>query len=406
MSSSTHILIGLVAGIALGAGLGSGAGALIGVAEVAGELWLDALRMTVTPLVFSLLVTSIASAASMAATRGLAGKALAIFAALLLGSGLFSAMLTPALLTLWPLPANAADALRVAIGQSQPPPAVPPLSEWFSSLIPENIFKAAADGAMLQIVLFALAFGFAITRTAEEVRLPLVRFFQGVADTMMILVGWVLWIAPAGVFALALVVGAKTGLAATGALLHYVLIVCTVCVAIILSVYPLTRIVGGVPLLRYARAAAPAQVVAASTQSSLASLPAMLQGAQEALGIPNRVAGLVLPMAVSLFRITSPGANMAIAIYIAHLSGVHLGPLQLVAGAVVALSTSLGVAGIASQVSFFAGAAPVCAAMGVPVEALALFIAVETIPDIFRTIGNVSADVGVTAIIAKSESAH
>ncbi|PTQ13117.1 dicarboxylate/amino acid:cation symporter [Sphingomonas oleivorans] len=408
MSRSTIILAALVAGLLAGTILSAVQMPLteniISIAEPVGRLWLGALRMTLVPLVFALVVMGIASAASTAATGGLAARALAIFALLLVVAASIAAIMTPALLALSPPPEQAIETLRAAGHGRAEVPALPPPAEWIVGLIPDNPVRAAADGAMLQLVLFALVFGFAATRIPQERRIALVELFQSVADTMMVIIGWVLWIASIGVFALALSVGATSGFAAAGALAHYIAIVSAVCLAIMMLAYPIARLVGRVPLGRFARALAPAQAVAASTQSSLASLPAMIEGAERGLGIPGRVAGLVLPLAVSLFRMTSPAGNLAVAIYLAHLYNVPVGPMQLVAAVLVAAIVSLAVVGVASQVSFFAGAAPVCIAIGAPIEPLALLIAVESIPDIFRTVGNVSADLAVTSVLARSDA--
>ena len=146
----------------------------------------------------------------------------------------------------------------------------------------------------------------------------------------------------------------------------------------------------------------PAQTVAIGTQSSLASLPAMIEGARGPLALPPYVVGITLPLAVSLFRITSPAGNLAVAIYIAGLHGIDLSVWQLAAGVLVAAVVSVSAVGIASAVTFFPLMAPICLAMGLPIELIGLLIAVETIPDIFRTIGNVTGDVAVTTGVARA----
>ena len=156
----------------------------------------------------------------------------------------------------------------------------------------------------------------------------------------------------------------------------------------------------------FARAMIPPQSVAISTQSSLASLPAMIEAARGALGLKPRVVGITLPLAVSLFRVTSPAGNLAVAIYIAGLYGIDLSVWQLTAGAVVAAIVSVAAVGIASAVTFFPLMAPICLAMGLPIEVIGLLIAVETIPDIFRTIGNVTADVAVTTVVARGDQSE
>lgn len=406
MSPGSRVILGLVAGLALGAVFAMLGNAtlrdVLPIVEPIGVLWLNALRMTVVPLVVALLITGIASAAETAATGRIALRTLVYFLLFLTGSALLSAAVMPLVLSFWPVEPEAAGALRAALTHaSTPVPAPLPLSEWFTHIVPTNPFEAAATGAMLPLVVFALLFGFAASRVELARRAPLLGFFQAVVDAMLVLIGWILWIAPLGVFALALGVGYRSGVGAAGALGYYLVLMCGVSVVITILLYPVAMTFGQCAALRFARAAAPAQVVAISTQSSLASLPAMLTGAQEGLGVPQRIAGLVLPLAVSLFRITSPGVNLAIVLFVAHVYGVHLGFVQMAAGVVVAVVTSLGVVSLPSAITFFTTTVPISLAMGVPTELLSLLIALEVIPDIFRTVGNVTGDLTVTALVSR-----
>jgi proton glutamate symport protein len=148
---------------------------------------------------------------------------------------------------------------------------------------------------------------------------------------------------------------------------------------------------------------APAQAVAISTQSSLASLPPMLASA-ERLGVPLHAGGVVLPLAVALFRATSPAMNLAVVFYIAYWFGVELGPMQIAAGVATAAITTMGSVSLPGQVSFVTSITPIALAMGVPLEPLALLIAVEMLPDVVRTLGNVTMDVAVTKIASKGET--
>ena len=408
-ASSRRILVALLAGLALGIALRQAGvawlGSAVAIAEPVGNLWLSALRMTIVPLVFSLLVTGIASGASTARAGGLAARALAVFTAVLLVAALFGEAATQAFLALWPIPEEAGGALHAAVSGAAVVPPVAPLGEWLAALVPANPIKAAAEGEMLPLVLFAILFGFALIQVPPARSRLLVEFFQAVVDTMLVLVRWVILVAPAGVSALAFVVGARAGADAAHALGHYLALLVAVQVLLIVLMYPAVRAWAGLRLREFARAVAPAQAVATSTQSSLASLPAMLGGAQ-ALGLPARVSAMVLPMAVSVFRITSPVANIAVVLYCAALFGVEPSFVQYLAGAAVAVVMSFAAVGLPGQITFFASIVPICAAMGVPVEALPLLLAVEVIPDIFRTIGNVTADLGVTAALARTRSAQ
>jgi Na+/H+-dicarboxylate symporter len=247
-------------------------------------------------------------------------------------------------------------------------------------------------------------FGFAVTRLKPGPRAILTAFFSAISDTMLVVIGWVLWLGPLGVFALAYAVGARAGAGVVGALFHYITAVSSVGMVICLLAYPLARFGGGIGWGAFARAVAPAQAVGLSTQSSLASLPPML-ASSERIGIPEHAAGIVLPLAVALFRATGPAMNLAVALYIAHWYGIHLGPLQIAAGIAAAAITTMGAVSLPGQVSFFTSIAPIAVAMGVPVEPLGLLVAVEMMPDLVRTIGNVTMDVAATAAAARGERA-
>lgn len=405
MSQPTRILLALVLGIGLGilsAAFGNQAwiDGSVAVADPIGGLWLDGLRMTIIPLVVALLITGIASTAEAARVGGLAGRALIIFIVILWTSAALGAMLTPWFVQLWPLPAEGAAALRAALSQTDAPAGdIPPVAEFLRSIVPTNPVAAAANDAILPLIVFTTVFGFAITRLPTEPRETLTRFFAAISDTMLVVIGWILWLGPIGVFALAYVVGARAGAGAVGALIHYIVVVSAVGIVIWALAYPLARFGGGVGMGRFARAVAPAQAVAISTQSSLATMPTMLASA-ERLGVPVRTAGVVLPLAVALFRATGPAMNLAVVMYVAHWFGIHMGPAQIAAGIAAAAITTMGAVSLPGQVSFVTSIAPIAVAMGVPIEPLALLIAVETIPDIFRTVGNVTMDVAVTKTVA------
>jgi Na+/H+-dicarboxylate symporter len=399
-----RILFSLVAGLLLGAAL---AGhpimvRVLAVADPLGGMWLDALRMTIVPLVFSLLVVGVASAAGTAAAGGTAARALGLFALLLVGSATFAALSVTGVLALWPAPAEAVAGLREAAGRStEKLPEFPAMGAWLRAFIPTNPIQAAAETSIAPMVVFALLFGLAVTRIKSELKTTLLQVFDGVVEAMLVLVHWVLLLAPIGVFALAIVVGAKAGFGAAGALGHYILLLSGVCIAVGLLSY-LIALLAGVSLISFARAVAPAQAVAFSTQSSIASLPAMVEGTQQ-LGIPEHIRALVLPLAVSLFRISSPAANLSVAIYCAHVYGVHLNPAVLIAGIAVAAVISLASVGLPGQITFFTTTGPICLVMGVPLDLLPILLAVETIPDIFRTVANVTADVAVTCLAKGAE---
>jgi Na+/H+-dicarboxylate symporter len=406
MNAAARILIALAAGLLLG--IVSPAtprisAAAIAIAEPIGSLWLNALRMTIIPLLVSLLITGIAAGVEAARAGRLMLRAILLFIAILWTSAVLGAVILPAFVALWPLPEASGEALRAAIAHpGGPRPTVPGLSDFLSGMIPANPVAAAANDAILPLVVFATVFGFAMTRLPGDQRTQLTAFFAAVRDTMLVVIRWVLWIGPLGVFALAFVMGARAGAGAVGAIGHYILAVSSVGVLIWLLAYPLARFGGGVAFSAFARAAAPAQAVAVSTQSSLASLPAMLAGADR-LGIPPARSGVVLPLAVAVFRATSPAMNVAVALYIAHWLAIPLSPWHIAAGVATAAITTLGAVSLPGQITFITSIAPIAMTMGIPLEPLALLIAVEALPDIVRTVGNVSMDLAVTATATRGE---
>ena len=405
MNQAKRILGSLAIGILLGilsARYGSGwVENAISVAEPIGTMWLDALRMTIIPLIVSLLVTGIAASAEAARASRLAFRAVILFMAVLWSGAIMSAFMTPFLLRLWPMPAEAADRLKTALTSSTDKVGeIPTLGQFLTSIIPTNPIAAAANDAILPLIFFTVVFAFALTRLPPAQRELLTSFFRAIADAMLVIINWVLWLAPLGVFALAYVVGARAGLAAFGALIHYVIIIAAIGTIVWIGAWPLAYFGARIGPRAFTRAIGPSHAVAISTQSSLASLPAMLGGAEK-VGVPVAASGVTLPLAVALFRATGPAMNLAVAIYVANWFGVPIGPMQMAAGVAVAATTTLGSISLPGSVSFISAIGPICIAMGVPIEPLVLLVAVETLPDIIRTTGNVAMDVATTATVAR-----
>jgi Na+/H+-dicarboxylate symporter len=400
------VLISLIAGIVVGALIRAEAPGLTALAnnvEAFGGLWLNTLRMTVVPLVVSLLITGIASVADTAKTGGLVLRAVLLFTFLLFCMAIYSVTATGALLQLWPVAPEAAAAFIAGVGdEAVTITEAPTFGAWVRSLAPDNPVRAAAEDGVLSLVVFSIFFGFAATRLAPALRDQIVNFFRAVSEAMIVIVHWVLLAAPLGVFALALGVGLRAGFGAAGTFAQYVVIVAGVTAGSVVLAWLLAITWGRQPLARFTTAAAPVWAIAASTQSSLASLPAMLEAALRGLRLPASVADVVLPLAVAIFRFTSPVANLAVCLFVAHLYGLEPSVLQLASAIVVAYAVSIASVGLPGQISFIASIAPICLALGVPTEVLGILIAVEVIPDIFRTLGNVTADVAVTSILSRN----
>jgi Na+/H+-dicarboxylate symporter len=404
VSTTARVLLGLLLGAVIGLALAASDAALAArVADAVqpiGRLWLNALQMTVVPLVAALVILGVNTARDAAASGRTARRAIACFLVLLSLGAALAAIAAPLLLSWLPRPPGLAESLGAAeAGAAQL--AVPAsFGEWFTGIIPSNALAAAAASAMLPLVVFALFFGFALARIDAARRERLLELVQAIGDVMIVIVRWVLWAAPLGVFALVLAVCARVGGGMLGVFGTYIGLQVVLYLAMTLLLYPIAVVAGRERLGRFAAAILPAQTIAASTQSSLASLPAMLESAGTRLAYPLPVTSLVLPMAVSLFRITSPMQYVGVAAFIAWAHGVDLTAAQLVAGAALAVVISMGSVGLPGQVSFMATNMPVTQAMGLPVEPLGVLLALDTIPDMFATVGNVTADLTATSVVA------
>jgi proton glutamate symport protein len=372
-----------------------------------GTLWVNAIRMTVIPLVVSLLVVSVGSG-SIAGSDGrrVGARAFGVFLLIICSTAVVGVLLAPPLFRSLAVDPAAAASLRESTrGDAGPLAApLPTLVEWVVSLVPANAVKAAADGAMLPLVVFSLVFAAAIARAGGEGGRQVVRTFQGIADAMLVVVRWVLHLAPLGVFALALTLGTRLGAGAAGALGYFLAVHCGLLVVALVPLYAIARALGGVPVLRFARAALPAQAVAVATRSSLATLPAMMDVAERALALPRERSGLALSLAVSVSK-PSTGVSMLVsALFVARLYGVELGVPAIATIMLSAIALSFCTPGIPNGGPLVL--APVFAAVGLPVEAVGLLIALDPIPDVFKTVANVTGNLAAATAIAPASEAR
>ncbi len=397
--------------IALGLGLAAGSvsGRLTGgvsaisseAAAIVGGLWLDALKMTVIPLVMGLLVKGVVGGAAVAGEGRIAARAVAWFAALYVASAALGMVLMPLLLDLFPLSQGSADAMRAGFAAVDPASvssSVAGLGAFIRSFLPGNVFEAAASGSILQVVVFTLLFAIALTRLPPERRAPIVALFDGLVGALLVVIGWVLALAPLGVFALAFTAAGAAGHGFAGAVAHFIALYIAVGLVVILLCYLAAILLARMSPAAFARAMAPTQAIAFSTQSSVGSLPAMLVSAQR-LGISEKTADIVIPMAAALFRVSGPAMNIAVVIFIARMLGMDLGAGTIAAGIAVGSLATISAPGLPGQVSYFTSIAPISMAMGVPIAPLGMLIAVEPVPDMVRTVANVTMDVALAGVI-------
>jgi len=374
---------------------------LVSWVEPIGTIWVNAIRMTVVPLVGSLIITGVASCSTMKVVRGIGWRALVSFLGLLILVAALGLLIVPPLFAWFRMdPATIATLPENAGGATVSPPHIPGFGEWVVSLVPTNPIKAASDGAMLPLVVFTLAFALALLKVTTDRRNAVVRFFHGVSDAMLVIVRTIIELAPIGVFALVLPVASRTGIAAAGALGYYVVVAAVAQGIIILLLYPVAALVGGVGMLRFAQAVFPAQAVAFSSSSSLASLPALIDSSERTLHLPPSVTDVVLPLAVSTFKVTTPALWLVAAIFLGRLYGVPLAPTQLLVISLTGILASFSVPGVPH--GWLLVISPLVVTMGIPAEGIGLLIAVDTIPDIFATTLNVTGDMVAAALVSRN----
>ncbi len=388
-------------GLALAGATSPVAATVVAVAAPVGTIFINLIRMTVIPLVVTMLVASVGSMASTGALGRAGIRAAAIALALLLATTIFAMLIAQPVLARVHIDPAAATALRgsaapgIAGGSS-----APGLSQWFIDLIPQNVFKSAADGLMLPIIVFSVLFGVALARVGAERRDPVLRVVQGVADAMQRLVAMILELAPIGVFALAVPLASKLGLSAAGAVLAYIVLVVALTLLVgVLILYPVGIIASGLSPSAFLSFCAPAQAVAFASRSSLAALPAMVESAERA-ELPPIVARFILPLAASVFRVGAAVAIPVGVLFLARLYDVPLSPAQLASIVFTVILTTFAVPGVPG--GSIIAMVPVLVAANLPVDGIGILLAVDTIPDMFRTTENVTGSMVMAAVLRRS----
>ena len=375
--------------------------------EPVGVLWVNAIRMTVIPLVASLLISGVTDRSTAAVGR-LGAQSLLTFLALLVVAALYSLVaVTWSMHWLHIDPATSA-AMRAGVSATadQTSAAIhsaPGFRDWLIGLIPTNPFQAAVSGALLPLIVFTLLFAVALSRLSPDVAEPVLRFFRALAEVMLTLVRWVIALAPIGVFALIVPTTARLGASAAGALGYYMVSAFVLSIGMILLLYPIVAVAARIPMGQFARAALPGQAVAFGTSSSLAALPALIDGAERVLRLPPAAAGFVLPLAASMFKVGSPVAKVIGTLFLARLYGVEVGTTQILTLLAVSVLLSVSTPGVPH--SWLVVLAPMLAAVGVPPEGVGLLMAVDVIPDMIFTALNATGYLAAAAIVARRSRA-
>ena len=400
MNASVVVFLAFVLGITSGAVIDSNA--VAAALEPVGTLWINAIRMPVIPLLFALTVVGIAGSRDTRAARRITIRALLIFVALLTVFTAVSTIAAPALLGGLTIDPASTAALRSSVTAT--PGGDTPITfvGWLTSLIPVNPVGAVASGALLPMVVFALLYGLALSQLREEQRAFQVTLFEGIADTLMRIIRWVLALAPVGIFALAFVLGVRVGLPAAGAVAWYLAVACTATLVVLGLLYLLMVTSGRARPREIMAALLPAQLVALSSRSSVAALPALIDGFRTRLHLSPQVTGIVLPLAASVFKINAAATWAFGAVFVSKLYGVPLDTEQLIIFGIGTVLLSFTVPGIPS--GGFLVQAPLYVTVGLPPEGLGVLIAIDLLLDICKTTCNVTGFAAVAVLVAGRES--
>lgn len=411
-----QILIALLVAVIAGALTGTEATFLginfYAVYSFIGTLFLNALKMIIVPLIVSSLIVGIAG---IGGTHGLArmgGKTIlyymttSLFAILI---GLFFVnLLSPGIID--GTPAREVLGLDAALAEQASSKVAGKnagdIAGVFLSMVPANIVSAAANGQMLGLIFFSILFGFFMTKITEDYAESQYNFWQGVFETMMKITDWVMKFAPIGVFALVAKVIAGMDAEDMGGMAQslgtfFISVILALAAHVFIVMPILLKYVAKVSPIRHYKAMMPALLTAFSTASSSATLPLTMECVEKNAGVSNRTSSFVLPLGATINMDGTALYECVAAMFIAQAYGIELGLATQFTIVIVALLTSIGVAGIpaASLVAITI----ILSTIGLPVEALGLILAVDRILDMFRTSVNVFSDSCGAVIIGRLE---
>lgn len=373
--------------------------------DLIGKLFIQALTLIVVPLVGSSIITGMARIGGDASFKRLGLKIVSFYVITTLSAVILGLILVNVI-----HPGNA-ESFHLQMEQSslsgdhtsiaQKSNALT-FSNLILNIVPSNIFDALAKGEMLALIFFSLLFGFALTKIQSDKSNQIQSFFQGIFQTMIEITHVFMRFLPIGVFCLVAKVAATTGFESLASLGLFFLTVISGLAIFSFVVLPLLlKYVGKVSPRRHFRAVAPALITAFSTSSSSASLPITIDCVEKRAGVSNRICSLVVPLGTSLNMSGSAMYEIVAALFVAQVYGVTVSLGSQIIFVLLALFTSMGVAGIpaASLVAVII----ILKAFGLPIEGIGLFLAVDRILDMCRTTVNVLSDTCCAVLVAKTE---
>ena len=406
-----QIFIALAFAVAAGSLSGEEAG-LFGISfyqayDFIGTLFLNALKMLIVPLIVSSIIVGMMNIGSGETLGRLGSKTLVYYACTSLIAiliGLFVVNLTtPGIIDGQP----AKDIIGLAdvsedLTHKVEGKGASDIVAVFLRMVPTNIINAAANGQMLGLIFFSLLFGFFLTKIKEPQGSTLRNFWQGLLDVMMEMTNWVMKFAPIGVFALVAKVIASSGLDAFKPLAIFFISVLIALAIHLFIVMPLIlKFIARVNPIRHYKAMAPALLTAFSTSSSSATLPLTLDCVEQRAGVSNKVSSFTLPLGATVNMDGTALYECVAAMFIAQAYGLELTFTTQFMIVLVALLTSIGVAGIPS--ASLVAISIILATVGLPMEAVGLILAVDRVLDMCRTSVNVFSDSVAAVVIGRLE---
>jgi len=385
------IFVGLFAGLACGAIFGE---AIVPLADTLGTVFLRLLRMAIMPLI----VASITSAViSIGNRQNLGILGLQTFGYYILSS--LAAILTGQVLV---------NLLKPGVGSTirlqQTPDSIPAMDRGIGQIlidiIPENPFAAMADGRVLPVIFFSILLGYFITRTREPYNTQIGDLFAGFFEAMLRMTRMIVWTAPIGIFGINAQIVATTGFSAFKSLGFYFVVVLIglgihAFVTLPLILYLITR---KNPFRHYA-GMPPALITAFSTCSSIVSLPLTMKAVNENSGVSKKISSFVLPIGAT---VNMDGTALYECVAVVFIAQVYSFDLSFASQLVIVLTALLASIGAASvPMAGLVMMSIILSAVGLPLEAVGIILAVDRFLDMFRTATNVLSDSVGTVVIAK-----
>ena len=370
------------------------------IVEPIGTIWINAIRLAVIPVVSSSLVIAVGETRDARRLGTLGIRALALVLVFLIVAVLITLAVGLPAMHWVPIDSRTVSEMIARAGSAAAQP--PSIAKWFTDLVPVNVVQAAAEGALLPIIVVSIAFGLALTRIEAQRRTAVLQLTRGIYDAFLVIIRAAIALAPVGIFALAVPLAARVGLSAAGALAAFVVLVSGVLVTAIGLMYPVAVILGRIPFSTFVKSCAPAQSITFTSRSSLAALPAAYEGARDGMKLPDEVCDLFIPLGVSMFRVGGAIAICLGVVFLARLYGVPLSTIALGTVAIASVAASLTVPGVPGGSILVM--TPVLAAAGVPAEGIGVLLAVDAIPDMFRTTANVTGTMAVAALLGRGSS--